>query len=413
MNQKTRNNTASQGFPSVLLMFSIATAVVCLPDNAGAQEWRFEPIMKVGAEIDDNASLNIRTDQEIELTGLLLDLKADIEYTSPTTSFVVQPRFLVREYSGDSQFNSDDLFLRSRFSRDGKSSSFGFGANFDQQSVRTGERAISDNDIDNPDEITDDDTGRVILTGDRNKWRLSPHWGYQLSDVSTISADLDYFDVEYDDEVSGTLFDYTDSRLNLNYRRAISDVTTLLFTATGRQYDSAATLGDISGAGVLGGIERHINENLRVTAMAGVENTDQSGASSDSEVVGNVTLTRDLNTIRMFARYKRSVTASGGGRLSIRDAISLNLRRRLSDKLSAGLGIRAYQADPIGGAATFSERHYVQLQSTFLWYLTTSFVIETSYRYTISDRSAAVGERSNSNQVNVWFVYQPRTVPRL
>ena len=135
--------------------------------------------------------------------------------------------------------------------------------------------------------------------------------------------------------------------------------------------------------------------------------------SSDPEIVGNVTLIRDLETIRLFARYQRSVNASGGGRLTVRDAINVNFRRRLSEKLSAGLGIRAYQADRVGSITSVTERQYVQLRSTFLWDLTTSFLIEASYRYTISDRSAAIGERSNSNQYNLWFVYQPRSIPRL
>ena len=147
--------------------------------------------------------------------------------------------------------------------------------------------------------------------------------------------------------------------------------------------------------------------------MIGFEDTSQSGTALDPEVVGNVTLIRDLDTIRMFARYKRSVSAGGGGELTVRDAVNFNFRRRLSEKISAGLGIRAYQSDRIEGATTVDDRKYVQLQSTFLWYLSTSMVIETSYRYTISDRSSAVGERSNSNQVNVWFVYQPRTIPKL
>ena len=409
----TRNNTTSQGSPFVLLMFSIATAVVCLPNNAKAQDWRFEPIMKVGAEYDDNASLSIRTDQEVELTGFLLDLRADIKYASPTTSFVIQPRVVVRDYSDEPEFDSDDYFLRSLFKYAGQSSSFAFRTNFDRQTVRTAERAVAELDVEDPDEITDDDTGRIILSGIRNKWRLSPSWDYRFSDVSKIGVGLDYYDVEYEDEISGTLADYTDARINLNYSRSLSDVTTVLYTLTGRNYDSAAIAADISGVGLLGGFQRHLSTETRLTAMIGLETTDQPGVSTDPEVVGNVTLIRDLETIRLFARYQRSVNASGGGRLTVRDAINVNFRRRLSEKLSAGLGIRAYQADRVGSITSVTERQYVQLRSTFLWYLTTSFVIEASYRYTISDRSAAVGERSNSNQFNLWFVYQPRTIPKL
>ena len=115
----------------------------------------------------------------------------------------------------------------------------------------------------------------------------------------------------------------------------------------------------------------------------------------------------------MFAQYRRSVSAGGAGRLTLRDSLSMNFRRRLSEKISAGLGVRAYQSRGVGDATSLNDRDYIQLQSTFLWYLTQSFFIETSYRYTIVDRSDAIGERSNSNQANLWFVYQPRTIPKL
>jgi hypothetical protein len=410
----TRKNTKFRGLPLVSLMSCMAISAVFSTGIAQAQSWNFEPIVKVGGEIDDNATLNIRTDQELKLTGMLLDLKADIEYTSERTGFSVQPRVVARDYGNtDEEVNSEDFFLRSRFTHDGTSSSFGFRADYDQQTVRTAERAISDSEIDDPDEITDDDTGRVILRGTRNKWRFSPSWDYRLSRISTVGLDLDYYDVGYDDEISGTLFNYTDARLNLNYRRAFSEVNTGLLTLTGRQYDSAATVNDITGVGLLAGFEHRFNDQMQVTAMIGLEDTDQPGTLLDPEVVGQVTLTRSLDTIRMFVRYKRTVNASGGGRLTVRDIINLNFRRRLSEKISAGLGIRAYQSERIVNAASFVDRQYVQLQSTFLWYLSQSMVIETSYRYTISDRSSVVGERSNSNQINVWFVYQPRTIPRL
>ena len=54
---------------------------------------------------------------------------------------------------------------------------------------------------------------------------------------------------------------------------------------------------------------------------------------------------------------------------------------------------RAYAQRGEGGASTFDDRNYVQLQSNVQWYLTPSFIAEVSYRYTVSDRSEAIGER--------------------
>lgn len=412
MKTKKRSVVSLRRSP-VLLLFCMALMATVLPESTQAQDWRIEPIVRFGGEYDDNATLRARTDEEIELAGLLLDMRADINYTSATSSFFLQPRLLLRKYPNDPEFDSDDYFLRSRFRRQGESSTIGFRFKYDHQTVRTAEREISELEIDDPDEFTDDDTGLVLLSGTRNKLRISPFWNYRLSSVSGIGVDLEYFDVGYSDVFAGLLTDYTDARLNLNYRRNLSSVTTGLLTVTGRKYDTTAAMGDITGYGIKVGFERALSEKTRLTAMIGMEDTEQEGVESDPEVVGDLILVRNLETIRLLARYRRSISASGAGRLAARDSITLNFRRRLSDKITAGLGIRAYQSRGAGGSPTLNNREYIQLQSKFLWYLSQSIVVEATYRYTISDRSQTIGQRSSSNQINLWFVYQPRTIPKI
>lgn len=406
--------------PLVLFSLGIAFLAVAMPNLARAQEWRFEPIIKVGAEYDDNADLDIRTDEEVSLSGGLLDLSADIKYSSENATFLFQPTALIRKYD-ESDFDSEDYFLRSDFNYTAQSSTFAFRAFFDQQAVRTAERANSDLEIEDPDDLTDDDTGRTVRFGDRSKWRLVPKWDYRLSNISSIGAQIDYFDVQYDDVIGDTLDDYTDTRLNLNYRRNFSNVNTGLLTVTGRRYDSENVANDTDGYGIMAGFEYALSTKTRLMAMVGFEDTDQSGFDYDPEVTANVTLTRNLETISVYAQYRRSVNASGAGELSIRDSLNLNFRRRLSERVSAGVGIRAYQSSPGDGSVSTEEddRDYIQLQSSFLWYLTPAMVIEADYRYTINDRQEVlvngvlVGERANSNQVNLWFIYQPRTTPKL
>lgn len=396
-----------------LLVLCGAISAVASPNFAQAQQWKFEPIIRVGGEYDDNARLSIRTDEEISLSGLLLDLKADIDYSSARTSFSVQPRALLKDYPDDPDFDSDDFFLRSQFRHRGQLNTIGFRSSFEHESVRTAERIISDLEIDDPDEITADDSGRILLTGTRNKWRISPYWDHRLSDISSIGARLDYFNVQYDDVFAGFLTDYSDTRLNLNYRRTFSNVNTGLLTVTARNYDAVNATDDTNGYGVMTGFEHALSQKMRLTAMIGLEDTQQPGSGSDPEAVGHIRLTRNLETIRMFAQYRRSVSGSGAGGLSARDSFDLNFLRRLNEKISAGLGVRAYRVKGTGGSTTVDDRNYLQLQSSFRWYLTRAFVIEADYRYTVNDRSAAIGERSNSSQVNLWFVYQPKTTPKL
>jgi hypothetical protein len=234
-----------------------------------------------------------------------------------------------------------------------------------------------------------------------------------MSNTSTVGAQVDYIDARYDDVIGDLLNDYTDARLSLNYRRSFSPVTTGVITVTGRQYesDSDDATNVIEGVGVLVGFTHALSEKADLRANIGLEDTDQDGPDVDPEVVGNVTLIRNLETIRMFAEYRRSISASGASRVETRDTVNFNLSRRLSEKISAGLGVRAYQARGKGDSEVSSDRNYVQLQSSFAWYLTTYFAIEAEYRYTVLDRSGELGESSNSNRINLWFIYQPNTIP--
>ena len=398
----------------VLLLLCTAFSATASPNSAQAQEWRFEPILRAGLVADDNPKLSTRTDEEIDLTGYLLDVRADIYYaSSDITSFSFQPRALLRNYPDNPEFESNDLFLRSTFRHRARSSTYGFRVNFDQQSVRTAERANSDLEIEDPNEIPNDDTGRVGLDGDRSRWRLSPYWSYRFSDISSIDVGLDYFDTRYDNVFAGLLIDYTDARISLGYRRALSNITTGILTVTGRRFEPDRILNDNTGYGVLVGFEREMSEKTRLVAMIGVENTEQALGQTDAEVIGNFTLTRNLETISLFAKYDRAVTASGSGTVELRNTLSVNFNRRLHERISAGLGVRAYDARRIGSAPSIGDRNFVQLQAMFRWYLSEAFVVEADYRYTILDRSSAIGERANANQVGLWFVYQPNTTPRL
>jgi hypothetical protein len=398
----------------VLRALCAAIFVFASANSALAQDWRFEPIFKVGAEFDDNATLDPRTDQEVDVTGLLLEARADVYYSSPTTSFFVQPRLLSRNYNDDAIPDSDDLFLRSNFLRRAELSTVGFRVNFDDQSVRTGERADSDLEIEDPDELTNDDTGRVFRFGSRQKWRVSPYWEYQVSNVSSIGVDLDYFDARYDDVFAGLLTDYSDARLGLNYRRSLSNVTTWGISLAGRTYDPKDVSESIDGYGVFAEIDHKVSEKTRVAITIGLADTEVSGSETDPEVVGDVRFTRDLETIRFFALYRRSIEGGGFGTVSLRDSFNLNFRRRLNERISAGLGVRAYRSKRVIATLTNAERNYVQLQSSVAWYLTKSFVVEADYRYTVIDRGDdVIGGRANSNRLNLQFVYQPKTIPRL
>ena len=411
MYKKTRMN------PEALRRFAglcVISFVILLGTMSAveAAEWRFEPEFRLAGDFDDNAYLSIRTDFDESQSGYIAEANAKVAYRSEKTRFDMTPIFRRRDYGSDSDQNSNDQFLDLNFGHDTVSSNFRIRGSYDLESVRTAERADTDLDVDNPDDILDDDSGRVGIRGDRERVRLVPSYTYRMTDASSLRMQLNYSDVSFDDTLAGLLVDYTDTRFDLSYARAWSPRLTALFGGTYRNYQTDGGLNEINGIGLSGGIDRTLSERSRLRLTVGFENTEVEGASDQLEPVMNVSYVRRLKTTSLLAQYRRSISASGSGSLGTRDSLNLNFTRELSDRISAGLGARIYSTNAIDETlGILDERNYVQLRARFTWHLSTTFSLQTDYRYTFLDRET-LGESANSNQVTVWLNYRPTPIIR-
>ncbi len=383
----------------------IALAIVVAAPAAHAQEWRIEPVLRAGYESDDNANLNILTIEEADISGTLLEGSARFSYNSPTSVFSATPTILDRDY-GEEDFDATEEFFDLRYSYTGQSSRFRFRGSYASELARTAERLDTDFDIEDPDEIPDDTTGLVQIRGDRERIDIFPAYSYQLSDASAIGFDIRYTDVSYEQQFVGLLNDFENTRANVRYSRDWSARTKAIFNVTYRTYEAAGS-DSVSGYGVSGGIERRLSEKTRLRVIAGLENTDLIGGDSEVDPVGEITLTRQLETIRLLAQYRRVISGGGSGNLTNRDVININFTRDLTQKVGAGIGVRAYSTKSRSNSgATFDERDYVQLRAQFFWNLTETFQFEANYRYTVLDRQT-IGESANSNNISLWMNWRP------
>lgn len=380
--------------------------------SAEAAEWRFEPVLRIAGDFDDNPYLSIRTDNAESVTGYVLEGSAEVAYRSEKTNFEIKPTLRRRDYGSDSDLNSDDQFLALGFSHNTVATNFRFRGNFDRQSVRTAERADVDLDVVDPDEILDGDTGRVGVRGRRERVRLTPSFLYRASEASSIDMQLQYTDVTFDEDIGPFLTDYTDSRVNLSYRRKWSQRFTAVITGTYRNYQTEQGLSEITGAGLSFGFDRELTETSRLRLSIGFENTETDGSSDLTEPVANLSYVRRQKTTTLLAQYRRSISATGAGALGARDSYSLNFTRRLNDRMSAGIGARAYSTNAIDETAgPLDERDFLQLKANLTWHISPSFSLQTDYRYTFIDREA-LEESSNSNQVTIWLNWTPTPMVR-
>jgi hypothetical protein len=145
-------------------------------------------------------------------------------------------------------------------------------------------------------------------------------------------------------------------------------------------------------------------------ARIGAENVESAVTGvSETQPVGELSLIRRLETIRLLAQYRRTVSSTGSGNMSERDSINVNFTRDLTERFDAGLGVRAYQNRPInltGLDVEGFEREYLQLTARFTWNITRTFALRTTYQYTVSNRQVQ-GESANSNQIVAWLIFRP------
>jgi len=392
----------------VITFFVLLGAV----SSVKAAEWRFEPELRIAADFDDNPYLSIRTDVAESETGYVLEGSAEVAYRSDKTNFDIRPTLRRRDYGSDSDLNSDDQFLSLGFSHNTIKTTFRIRGNYDRQSVRTAERADVDLEVVEPDEILEDDTGRVGLRGRRERVRVMPSFRYQMTEASSLDLSWNYTDVSFDDEVGPFLTDYTDSRINLSYRRRWSERFTAVVTGTYRNYQIEQGLAEIKGAGLSFGIDREMTETSRLRLAIGFENTEVEGSSDLTEPVASLSYVRRQKTTTLLASYRRSISASGAGALGARDSYSLNFTRRLNERMSAGIGARAYSTTALDeNIGPLDERDFLQLRASVTWHISQTFSLQTDYRYTFIDREV-LGESSNSNQVTVWLNWRPTPMVR-
>jgi hypothetical protein len=393
------------GFPARFFGYLL---LALFASSAFGQDWQISPEIAAGYEYDDNAELSIRTDDVVELNGLLAEASVDVDYLSETTEFGFTPLVRRRTYPGDPEFDATEIAARLNYRFETIKSTWRIDGRLNRSPVRNAERVDDDLDIQDPDDILDDDSGLVGLGGDRDRLILRPSWTYRWSNVSSTKLQVDYRAVNYN-ETFVFLQPYSDTTLLANYRYGFSTRTSGFVEGSVRRYeDDAFSEFDTIALGI--GLETQVTPTFRIRARIGAEEVESARTGiSKIQPVGELSFIRRIETIRLLAQYRRTVSSTGSGNMSERDSINVNFTRDLTERFEAGLGVRAYQNRPInlsGIEIGGFEREYLQLTARFTWNITRSFALRTTYQYTVSSRQIE-GESANSNQIVAWLIFRP------
>ena len=387
------------------VMASMALTVLAVP--AAAQQWQVAPTVSAGLNHDDNFFLDADNIAVESISGWGLEAEAKISYDTQLTKFSLTPRLGLYRYDGNSALDDDSAFLDFDYLYTGQKSNFRFRGGYADQSVRNSERSNIDFATEDPADIPADDSGRVLGIDNRQSVLLVPAWSYRTGEKSTIGLGARYLDVSYDASLLGALRDFTEFQGQTSFEYDWSERNTVGLRGYYRENEFDAVAEKRTGYGLIMDFNRSLSETTRFRLGVGFDSTEDSAGVDQSNPIAELSITRNLQTYRILAAYRRSIQGSGAGEISVRDSISLNLTRNLSEKFSIGAGLRAYQTRALdNNVVNFDERDYVQVGGLFVWNLTRAFSVDFDYRHTFSDRSSLASDAS-SNQVTLWFRYHP------
>lgn len=385
-------------------------AIFLLAVPGAEANWQVSPELGVGIEYDDNTNLNNIPGSSDSDTGYGIEAQATFFYDTELTDFGITPRLRSTKYSDNSNLDSDDYFVRFDFGHDGQKSRLGLRGDFSSESVRTAERSEVDFDIDDPDEIPVDDSGRTLDTGKRDRLSLTPTFNYQLSQRTLLVLGGEYLDTSYDNDVSQILTGYTQYSGGGWLGYSWSKIDTVSLSAYAGQYEADESSTDSATKTFGIGYERRISERTRFKMLVGGNTSEDRSGDDQTNPVGEISIVHKYTTTRVIASYRRSVNGSGGGGLTVRDAFSLNVSRALSERFTLSGGLRAYTTDALdSGNINFEERDYLQIRARARWNLSRKVSVDLDYRYTEIDRDAVGVDtpKSDSNRVGLWFNWHP------
>lgn len=372
-----------------------------------AAEWRITPSIGAGVLHSSNASMTPIPADERTIDGIGVKAGAEFMKRSQISTFSIAPRIRVERYDSESRFDTEDMFLKLRYEREGLRSNFSLRGDWESEALRTGELSNIDFDIEDPDEIPDDDAGVTFSTGDRRRLRLVPQWTYEAGQRTGIELRLALTDTDYDNVDEELVTGHTVMRLTGGVNYALTPRDTLGVEAYVRRNSFDNDRDDVDGNGIAAKFRREISETTTLTLLAGVDSTESPDGSDQSNPVAEISVVRALETGRLLAAYRRVVNGSGAGVVAVRDVLEVSGQRDLTERLAFGLGARAYRTDALSGdAPNFDERDYIQFRAELAWRATRNWTFELDYRFTELDRTT-FPTSADSNRVELWVVYNP------
>jgi hypothetical protein len=394
---------------SIIFRLGLAATTVFGGVGANAADWRWDPRVDLAGNYDDNYGLESGNAQNISVAGAILDLSLHASYLDPTTKLDITPRVRSVYYPGQSEFDSNNLYLNSQFEHQWQRADFSLSELFWSQDVLRSYLPTTEIGTPLGQNSTGADLASVSQRIRQDLLLLQPTATFDLSPREHLQLQVQYLDVNYSQAVENQIQNFQNFTGSLGLGYSITPQSTVIFSGIASDLKPAAGSGATT-YGAQGEWNTHLSERMQAYARLGVEHTSfdlaQYGQSSATTVSGGLGMSRKFVAYDLFADFSRSVSPDSAGAVVVRNDLRVRLEHKFSGRTSAYVGLRGIDQTALGNSVGFVGQRYGQGALGIEWRIYRQFSIISEYAYTTLKESNST-QTPGSNAVTITLRYEP------
>lgn len=378
----------------------------CLPlalaaSTATAANWEVAPRVQAGYRYSDNYRLDL-PGAEVDVSGGEAEVGVTFRTVDPRTNFDITPRIVSTYFPDERSEDSNDYYLTAGFSDITPRRRINVPFLYSQEDVVDSElpEATEGGGLGEPDT---GDSGRFVTRNRRDFFRIAPSLGYDISQRYRLELNAHYLQADFDNQLPGAQQDFSEVGAGAGFGFLTSPRSTLLFRATGFQYDTTETTEAYGGQ-----LEwnTQYSENSRAYVRIGAQQTEPEDGESDTNVIAGLGGQWASQRNALFVDLTRSVGPVAAGTVVERYQLRLRLDHDVSQRFTLRAGARLSRDEEIE-EGTYPQREYAIGELGFEWRWLRQWSLIGRYNYRWQEYEDEPSDADSSSFL-IGIVYEPK-----